>query len=339
MKKLVRFPGQFQQCVNFFRSLWLLRNLNLNPRTLKPILIGLLIIIPDEVKKSRFLERTDLLKIVQALLDYQLALNDLMDFVLSGRNNINGLIKKTRERVNKNRKNLDLLIDKLGDLDEKILIRKITDNCIDETWEVEKYVRRITDKLDLSGAIEYRRIVNAIAICSVISVIFGRQSLEKRLYSISKNSFDWDNINKKYQWVFGNSPKNSIEKAVIVMDRITTMAQLDDDWSGRHIDALLRVPSTALIALKETGNDENAALKRIQSERKRFVKKAKEQRLVSIAVDVVNFGFRNLMKLEETVTVIGRKYKRLYLLLKEIPVIKSRLQLPPREEAYILGKI
>jgi len=332
-------PSQVQQFKHFLKSFISLRGLGLNPHTLLPIITGLMIIIPDEVRNSGILENPKQIKVASKLLDFLLVMNDRLDFELSGRKDISKILYEGNKREANARKKLALSIHNLSDSEEQLKLERIINSCRTESEVVEKYVRKSSRELDFNDAIIYRRLVNAIMICVVTNVILKDDSLSKRLERLEKEDRNYEKVYKKYEWIFSDNPKSHVEKAIVVMDRMTTMAQLDDDWFGRHIDVLLYIPSPAIVALRDAVGDEEKAYIRINKTRKFFINEAKRQGLANIPIDIFAFVFRELMRFERNVTIIGKSHPKLFNILEKIPIIESLTHLPPREDAYIEGKL
>lgn len=333
MNEITELPGEIKQFRNYQIGQAEIRKAEIQSPMVRSILGGLLTIIPQEVHQSRILERPELLSVAGDLISFQIALNDRLDFALSGRQDISNLIEESVDKEKRTRERLNSSTRILDDPAKAHWIRSTVDNLITETEVIEKYVRENSSTLSFADAIKYRRLVNAIASCTVTSVLLGREHLAERMQAISEDKLSWDTISRKYDWVFGDSARNPVEKAVIVMDRIATSGQIDDDWFGRHIDELLTIPSPALIAIRNNAGNEEATKQKLYQERKIFIDDARKQGLGMLPVKAVTMGFKEMQKANRVVTRNARKH---YPLLEKFG-LTSKLKLPARETAYVEG--
>jgi len=333
MNEITELPGEIKQFNNYRIGREEIKKAGIQSPMIRSILGGLITIIPDEVHQSRILERPELSSVAGDLISFQIALNDRLDFALSSRKDINSIIEVSREKEDRARERLNLSTRILDDPAKAHWIRSAVDNLVTETEVIEKYVRENSSNLSFADAIKYRRLVNAIASCTVTGVLLGREHLAERLQTINKDNLNWDTIYRKYEWVFGNTAKNSVEKAVIVMDRVATAGQIDDDWFGRHIDDLLAIPTPALIAIREANGNEEEAKQKLYQQRKIFIDDARTQGLGMLPVKAVTVGFKEMQKANRVVTRSARKH---YPLLQRFG-LTSKLKLPVRETAYVEG--
>ncbi len=219
MNEITELPGQIKQFNNYRFGREEIKKAGIQSPMIRSVLGGLLTIIPEEVHQSRILERPELSSVAGDLISFQIALNDRLDFALSGRQEIKGLIEKSEEKEKRAREAFDSSARILDDPAKAHWIRSVVDNLVTETEVVEKHIRENGSNLSFADAIKYRRLVNAIASCTVTGVSLGREHLAERLQTINKDDLNWDTIYHKYEWVFGETARNPVEKAVIVMDR------------------------------------------------------------------------------------------------------------------------
>ena len=276
------FPGEKQQIENFGKNARDIFNIDTDNKFLKLALSGLSTIVPKEVNNSKILENEKLLNVGENLLSFQITLNDRIDFEYSNREDLVEFNEYFWEKEEKAIKRLDSSLQLLDDKAEAFIIRDRINTLVKETEFVEKYIREKGDNITLDDAIEYRRLVNAIAISTLTGILLGQKHLSDMYKTEYQGELSWDKIKEKYQWIFDGNAKNKVQRAVVIMDRIVTVTQIDDDWYGKDIDRLLSIPTIALAAIRQNNGNEAKAKKELNSLRSDYMTEARKQGLAVI---------------------------------------------------------
>ena len=327
-------PSEVGQLKNFLRAPKIMEGPeNIHSSIVKQILRGLLSIIPEEVERSKFLESPKLQEVVSHLLQLQLALNDRLDFEGAVKPVPSELTVRAQAHERSIRKDLDQSIQCLDDPSVVLFLQKVVQSAVTETEYIEEQARKPHVLSGLEHSIEYRRSVNAVAMCAVCAAIFGKESLGDRMRLIEKSDVNDVKIQEKYAWVFGDRSETAVERAMQAMERLTTVHQIDDDWAGRHIDDRLGVPSIAIAALRDADFDETLAKKTLDRERGNYIQQARQIGLGFLPTHAATAGLQFLQDVNGFVTRVGNRHASV---LKQLGLLDPLADLlPARESAYI----
>ncbi len=327
-------PSEVGQLKNFLRAPKIMEGAeNIHSSIVKQILRGLLSIIPEEVERSKFLESPKLQEVVSHLLQLQLALNDRLDFEGAIKPVPSELTVRAQAHERSIRKDLDQSIQCLDDPSVVLFLQKVVQSAVTETEYIEEQARKPHVLSGLEHSIEYRRSVNAVAMCAVCAAIFGKESLGDRMRLIEKSDVNDVKIQEKYAWVFGDRSETAVERAMQAMERLTTVHQIDDDWAGRHIDDRLGVPSIAIAAMREADFDETLAKKTLDRERGNYIQQARQIGLGFLPTHAATAGLQFLQDVNGFVTRVGNRHASV---LKQLGLLDPLADLlPARESAYI----
>lgn len=271
-------PGEFKQIKNFLDAKKRLKDVPNRRGPQTTILLGLMTIIPEEVKSSGILENQQRLAAIGAIVNYSISLNDRLDFEGAKRTDISDLMQEAKNREVSTRAKLDAVLTNLPEAESK-QVKDSIDVAVEEIEFTEKWIREKRDNntISFSDIDRYRNLVNAIINVATTSVIFGRENLSPQKQIVNNKNITIEDLADKYAWVMGDNPSNNVARAVMIMHNVAMAAQIVDDWSGRVIDELLNIPSYASGALRMTDNDKLAA--KVILNRKRNEHKAKARAL------------------------------------------------------------
>lgn len=336
MSESTEMPSEVKQISNFLQGRKQLKEIHLPSGVTKTIINGLMTLIPEEVRRSRILERPELLQTVFDLVQYQIRFNDRLDFEGANKTEIKNLLDETKDRERLASDKLRESIGNLADKAEADRAKALVKQLVEETEFVEKYVRSPAFELTTENALRYRRLVNAIGNSNVTAILMGKGALDDRLKPIENEEMSFGGLEKKYSWMFGNDPKNKLERAVIIMERASTVMQIIDDVHGYQIDKLLGVPSIAAAVFQSNKNQRGK--KESNQLKKRFIKEAIDAGLGRIPMKGIATGFGTLQKIGAFVVRSASRRKDTSALLERFPK-----NLPGsagvREKAYMTGKL
>jgi hypothetical protein len=221
-------------------------------------------------------------------------------------------------------------------------LRDIIHTYIQETETVETYVRMHRDTLSFDESERYRNIVNAVSSCAVSAVIFGAERFRDRLVPI-QGEVSWNSIYEKYKWMMGDSPRNSLERALMIMQNLGMAVQVDDDRTGMDIDKLLNIPSLGLVALREHHNDMDSTVEFLDEVKDAYVDKSIDLGMGILPAKGFSGMFTLLMNIGEEAlrkaksdndSALNRMAKRFYSkrgLSRENAYIEGRLDIKPEQ--------
>jgi hypothetical protein len=273
-----KLPSEFRQIGNFLNAKSKLKNVPNLRGSQTTILLGLMTIIPEEVKLSGILENPQRLAVIGAIVNYQIALNDRLDFEGAKRTDISDLMQEARNREVSARTKLDTMLINLPEAESKQAKDGI-DVAVGEIEFTEKWIR---EKRDID---RYRNLVNAALNVATISVLFSREKLPLQEQIGNNENTTIEDLADKYAWVMGDNPSNNVERAVMIMHNVVMAAQIVDDWHGRNIDELLNIPSYASGALKMADGDKKTAKAVLNRKRSEYKAKARALGLGTIATE------------------------------------------------------
>ncbi len=336
------WPGELEQLLNFFEGRRLIYAARVPHSTVRPVLSGLMSIIPEQVIESRIFQNQQVLAVGKRLFTFQMALNDEIDFRSLDKQ---ALRQAASEKVNLTRQALDEEISLLDDPARKLAIKSLIRDYIAETELVEENVRQRAASdatFSFEDALQYRRIVNAIASCTVTAVLLGHSYFQDSPFAkmrVEKSVMSWEDVVEKYKWIFSNTPQAApVLRAVQVMDRIATAAQLDDDLHGRDIDKLLAIPSPVLVALSTLDSIDDVR-EMLQAKKDELRDEAKQLGLGILPTMSTTIGFKQMQRVNEFLTKKGRRWYRILAFLENRTPLNFTRRFPPRERAYITGEL
>lgn len=253
-------PSGIKQVLNYNRGRHILKDMDYKPKTMqRGIIHGLLTIAPDIVENYKILEDKERLVATDALIKYQIGINDRIDFEGSNRPDLDDLTQITKQEEQDRHSAFQEAIQKLPENDRK-LIEQQAETALQEVEIVEEWIRKKRDTYPVSfqDMNHYRNTVNAISEVQVMSMMLGPDVLAARLPTAT-GKMEIQDIMDKYAWLSGRSSQNSIEQAMMIMHNIAMSSQVVDDWNDRKIDGLLNTPSFASAAFKMLDGDEEQA--------------------------------------------------------------------------------
>lgn len=295
-EKLRATTGEFKQIKNFLKARKEVAHARDKPIDLRrKILLGLMTVIPEEIKLSGILENPQRMAVALGILDYQFGLNDRIDFEGAGRTDISVLIEEARNREASAREKLNIVLLYLPETESVQIIDGIN-TAVQEIEFVEKWIREKRDNntVGFSDVDRYRNLVNAINNVMVTSTVLGKEKLSHTKRVVNKDT-TIDEIEEKYSWVMGDNPLNNEERAVMIMHNMAMAVQIVDDWQGKHIDELLNIPSYASGALKMADGDIKAAKGIIDIKKDEYKAKARVLGLGKVAANGSFMYFANLI--------------------------------------------
>lgn len=337
MTEFAKLPGNIRQFVNFQRSRGEITNTQAESTFIRLALQGYLTLIPEEVHQSRILEKPDLLQAAGDMIQFQLAFNDRIDYQYSGRTDIDDLIYDSAKKEQAARNQLDLSLHALENPAEAFRLQGVVNNLARETEFVEQFIRT-KPQIKYEDALQYRRLVNAIAMCSVTRMLMREKYQGSKLSETDKTELTWEGVNNKYAWLFNsdNNGLNRLEIAMKIMERLTTVAQLDDDLFGRHIDEKLNVPSTALTAIHDQNGNVEKAEDVLNNYRRNFLSEARTLGVGVLPSKAFSTTFKEMQRATRIFTRNARKYHNL---LQHTHLHAPKMFARHREMAYIRGQI
>lgn len=338
MNESIKMPSEVKQIFNFFEGRKKLKKLPIPSGLTKTILNGLLTLIPEEIHHSKILERPKLTQVVFDLLQYQLRLNDRLDFEGANKEVLINLVEETKSKEKTSYNKLESSVKNLEEKNEAHKVMKLIDQMTLEVEFIEKHVRSESFELTVNSSLEYRRLVNAINNLTVITILFGESFFDGRLKPITKDEMSYQEIQNKYLWMFENNPRNKLERTIMIMERATTIYQIDDDKHGYQIDRLLNIPSIAAGADKEFGLYHMNEMT-LSSLRKRFLKETIDMGLGILPTKGTADGFKMIQWFGEQLIRSSRRNKHLLENTGLMKKISNTSKLPLREKAFIQGKI
>lgn len=329
-------PSERQQVVNFARARRKLSEASYKPHLMqKGILLGLMTVLPVEVKASGILNNPKKMAVVDALVAYQVRVNDRLDFEGSGRNDLAEITKESKQVETDYRQKLEHTLSGLSE-QERGKTMEIIDSSLREVEAVELWIREKRDNSDLNFSTVdiYRNIVNAISNVSITAIMLGPERFSSHLNPIPADQLNIQAVLDKYAWVFGNHPATSAEQAVMIMHNVAMVSQIIDDMYGDDIDKLLNIPTYFSAALAMTGGDRNTAKRFLNQEADRYKEKAHELGLGKLAIKAPMVFMSAMERMNMSITRRARSNKSLRgLMIKHYP--NQYL----REKRFIEGKL
>jgi len=330
----IRLPNEREQVINFARARRKLSEVPYKPGHMqKGIILGLMTVLPGEIKSSGILNNPQRMAVVDAFVAYQVRANDRLDFEGAGRNDIGNIIDEARQEERLSRFKLDVILQALPDGDRS-QVAEVIDTSLQEVEVVERWIRERRDSgtLDFTAIDIYRNTVNAIENVSTTAMVLGPGRLASHIQPIPEEQRDIQSILDKYAWVLGNHPATPAERAVMIMHNISMAVQIIDDLSGQRIDALLRIPTYASGARALTSGDRKAARAILNGKIAAYKAKARELGLGKLATE----GALGVMSVAEKVgALLTRKARNSErgrrLAEKHFPYL--------RETKYITGQL
>lgn len=292
---------------------------------------GLYTIVPEEVKSSGFTESKEKVSVANALLNYQVWLNDRIDFTQSGRKDIGDIIGYLKTEEEESRSRLRKTLEQLGSDETNALIS----TTIKEIELAESHFHLFNREPSFDDTERYRNLVNAISNYALSALILGEDKFaDKRVGSEEPKT--WDELHQKYSWIMNSEYSNDSQRAVIIMHKLAMAAQIYDDWKGQHIDRQLGIESFATAALREKGGNKKEAEQFLLS-----VKDAYEREARELGIGLVpQKGFDFMQKVLQDGMAWATKTAR----FSQVPVIRKNTakavnKLGNREMLYAEGKI
>jgi hypothetical protein len=223
---------------------------------------------------------------VNATIKYLIGLNDEIDFQGAGRPEFRDEVEKATVHAKEKKRVLD---DALARLPESERERggRIVSDALAEIYYVENDIREIRDtrQVRFDEADRYRGLVNSICLSSIFGLTFGPNMLENRLLSIPSQKMSMEAIEDKYRFI--REPEvdamSGAERAIAAVYNMVQVTQINDDWLGREIDDLLRVPGYAAPALNMFEGDEKAAHRFLVTKREAYQNRANQLGLTRFA--------------------------------------------------------
>jgi len=329
----IQLPNEREQLVNFTRARRALSEAPYKPGYLqKGIILGLMTVLPDEVKSSGILNNPQRMAAVDAFGAYQVRANDRLDFEGAGRSDIGNIIDEARQKERLSRFKLDVVLQALPEGDRS-QVAEIIDTSLQEVEVVEKWIREKRDSktLDFTAIDIYRNTVNAIENTSTTAMVLGPSRLSSHTLPIPEQQRDIQSILDKYAWVLGNHPATSAERAVMIMHNLSMAAQVIDDLRGQKIDNLLDIPTYASGAKRLTGGDRKAARAILNAKIVAYKAKARELGLGKLATE----GSLGIVSTFETVGALVTRKARSSDLMRRL--VGKHLFL--RELKYVDGEL
>lgn len=332
----INLPGERQQLANFARARRKLSEAPYKPHLMqKGIILGLMTVLPGEIKSSGILNNPQRMAVVDALVAYQARVNDRLDFEGSGRSDIAEITKESKQVETDYRQKLEHALSGLSE-EKRGKTIEIIDSSVHEVEAVEQWIREKRDVNDLnfSNVDIYRNIVNAISNVTITAVMLGPERFSSHLDPIPADWLDVQSIIDKYAWVSGNHPATSAERAVMIMHNVAMVSQIIDDIYGDHIDKLLNIPTCFSAALAMTGGDRKTAKRFLHQEADRYKEKAHELGLGKLAIKAPMMFMSAMERVNASVTRSARSNKSLRgLMIKRYPDQYLR------EKRFIEGKL
>lgn len=282
--------GEIEQVKNFIRGGREILNME-GERNLKQtfFLAGIQTIIPQEIFESGFLHNPSRQTVLKRQINHQVRLNDIIDFQGADNGNIQDLIQETADKETEAKHLLDESIDQLPE-GEREGTRMVIENSVQEVKFVEEWIREKQNAKNISlvDVDTYRSLTNIISIVASVSTIFGPEVLANRTAPLDNKNLTIQDILDKYAWVFGTSPENNIERAIMIMFHTVMDGQLSDDWHDKYIDKAMHVPSFGRIVARMNGGNKKLAERDINRMREEHRAKARELGLGRIATHGVS---------------------------------------------------
>lgn len=207
---------------------------------------GMYTVAPEEVKSSDFLNNPAKVEVANALLSYQIALNDLIDFSHSNREDIGDIVKYLKEREIKQKITLGKKLEKLGSVETSSLI----ENAVKETELIEKNFHLFKNEPSFDDVEQYRNMVNAISNYVLSALILGEDKFSDKM-STGQEATTYDDIFNKYKWLVNGEYSNNSQRVVVIMHKLVMSSQIYDDWVGKDIDKQLGTESFFTAAMRE----------------------------------------------------------------------------------------
>src|ERR1035437_5588556 len=114
----IRLPNEREQVINFARARRKLSEAPYKPGYMqKGIILGLMTVLPNEVKSSGILNNPQRMAVVDAFVAYQVRANDRLDFEGAGRNDIGSIIDEAKQKEQLYRGKLDVALQALPESD------------------------------------------------------------------------------------------------------------------------------------------------------------------------------------------------------------------------------
>jgi|GEM_PF-4002975 len=290
---------------------------------------------PHVVSSETVLSNPPRVEASNALIKYQISLNDEIDFAGSGRTDIDDILQNLKESKAVDKACLDEAILQLTP-HEKAEVEGVIQSAENEVRVVEDDIRAIRDTrpVRFEEADRYRSLANAISEVEVIGVLLGADKLKSCIQPIEECKLSMEAIEDKYRWLIDDMPSTSLEKAMSVMHSTCQAVQIIDDWNGRHIDPLLRIPTYASAALYMHQGDEDGAHRYLAVKRKEYEARARRGGLNRFSSKAASTFMNLATSYVRSRTIKGKnttsetKKEKIFNSLKH-----------PREQNYVLGKL
>jgi len=339
MSEIVLSPrGEVSQAKDMlWNFLQVKKDLPLKPRNGQRAALAVVeVFVPGAVRESGIIKNPERIAAVNATLGYLICLNDAIDFAGANRPELHEDVEIASAREKERRQELDDALSKLPDGERERAVT-IVSSALKEVALVERDIREIRDTraVRFDEADRYRGLVNAINVASVVGLTFGPGDLDNRLQVIPDQKLSIEAIEDKYHWIIDSvsEPLTGVERPTAAMYNLCQAIQIDDDWHGQHIDALLRIPGYASAAIDRYGGDRKQAHGFLNEKRGNYKKRAYELGLNRVSIEGVMGTFAGLERVVRGGAKIGHS-------LNESLREKVGKKIPAqRESSYILRRL
>lgn len=327
---------EVQQVKNFVSAGKEINRADHQPGSLqRNILRGLLTIMPGEVKAAQILESPQYMAVIDAIGGYEIGLNDRIDFEGSRRADISDITGQARKREEGAKVKLMQALQRLPE-SERTHIQRSIEISTQEVEVVERWIRekRDNNSITFEDVDVYRNLVNAVSNVTITSLLLGPEQIRNRyMRPIEGQQINLQVIKDRYGWVFGESPRNDAERAVMIMHNMGMAAQIIDDWHGVHIDELLNIPSYATEALRASKGDRNQVKVFLAKIQEGYESRARKLGIGIVAAKGAQAAFVLMQKANEYFTKKAHGYNGVF----RDKVLEKHPQL--REFSYVRGKL
>jgi len=330
-------PAESKQ--NFFRGNKEIEQSAIRSRNVKAMIGGMMTLIPEEVHQSGFLKDEKFIDVLENFADLECTFNDWLDFSLSGKDSLGQETQLANERDTRAKRELDDSLLVLDNPAEAFRIKGLIEDSRRETEIIDNYIRTRGKDISVEESMKYRILAGTIFNCAAVSIILGREKTQQFTSHISDEDLNYENIYKKYEWIFEGRTNNKIERTVVIMERVASFMQIDDDWAGIDIDTALNVPSVAIVALNEFNGDRVKAAEKLKALRASIVEDTKKQGLGLLPTEGLSLATKLLYKASEIVVNATMEH---YEFLSKFEKFRDRMGTPTflqRERAYIRGEL
>jgi hypothetical protein len=245
-------------------------SIKLDTGTCRSISRGLWTLVPEEMERSALFSGGTMsiesgserapdpkrVEVVNALISYQIALNDRIDYAHAGREDLSDLVQSAKTSEATAKQKLQKALEVL-DSEE---VTELVQTSIADIELAERHFHLYNRTPSFHDVERHRCLVDACYVYQTSAIIFGGDRFADKMQGREQeDSQTWDSLLEKYRWIMNGDYSNEAQRAVTIMYNLTMAANVYDDLKGYYIDRKLGIASLASAALEEKQGDRGAA--------------------------------------------------------------------------------